>query len=145
MNDILISIQDFQRLIPLAENNDYNRLDSAITEAQRQFIRPVISKELYRALHRNATDQRFLDLLDGTDYELDGKEVDFFGLKPAIAFYAYALLLKRNNFRVERSGNKNNQAEQSRIAEQQQINREYYSAMEEGANYLSEALQFRHE
>lgn len=143
-NDALIDASDVQNLIPLSKQVDASRIEVAVVEAQRSYIRTLIGRALYRDLHVNRTDAKYQTLLNGGSYTPSGEkgEVDFYGLKPAIASYAYSILIHRNDIRVTRTGNKIKNSEVSEQATPEMIAREYQIALDSGANYMTEVLDY---
>lgn len=73
----------------------------AIDEAEIADIRPRIGTALYNAL----TDERCEILLNGGDYADErGKLHSFVGIKTALAYYAYARIVKQGGITVTRFG-----------------------------------------
>lgn len=142
MNELLITDTDFRLYCPIANNVDFERFISSVLKAQRGEIRQYLGKALYRDLHVNQEDANYLALLAGGSYTSVEGTVDFFGLKPAIVFYAYAHFLNDNDLRVTRTGNKIQQSDVSEQATPEMIQSEYTKAYNSGMAYLYETGAF---
>jgi len=139
MNELLVTENDFRLYAPIPPNLKFERVINAIIKAQRNYIRAFLGKAQYYDLHTNQTDAKYLTLLGGGGYTLNGQTVDFFGLKPAICLYAYAVFINDNDMRVTRTGDKVKQSDVSENATPAMIQAEYSKALNEGKRYLDEA------
>lgn len=139
MNELLITENDFRLYAPIPPNLNFERLISSIIQAQRNYIRNFIGKAQYYDLHTNQTDAKYLTLLAGGAYTVNGQTVDFFGLKPAIALYAYAVFLHDNDMRVTRTGDRVKASDVSEQATPEMLRNEYSKALDNAKRYLNEA------
>ena len=109
IDDILIAKDDFKPYRDISENVEVERLDPWILEAQKQEMRAFLGPKLYLLMITDwdgaaFQDQRFIDLWNGVDV---ANEYRFYGLKPAIIYFAYARFLKNQKTVVTRFGVRN--------------------------------------
>lgn len=142
MNELLITDTDFRLYCPIAHKVDFERFVSSILKAQRGEIRSFLGRGLYRDLHVNQSDANYVSLLDGGTFTWQGQTVDFFGLKPAIVFYAYAHFMNDNDLRVTRTGNKILQSDVSEQATPEMMEAEYQKALNDASKYLIETAMY---
>ena len=141
-NEILIEERDFRLYAVIPPHLDFSRFETSILKAQRGEVRQYLGGGLYRDLHVNQTDAKYVSLLDGSTYSWQGQTVDFFGLKPAIVLYAYAHYLNDNDLRVTRAGNKIMDTDISENATPEMIEAEYTKALSSALGYLVETGRF---
>lgn len=141
-NELLIDRGDIALYRSLPQSLSWEDLTPIILNVQRGWVRQSLGLAQYRDLHVNQTDSKYQNLLNGTVYTLNGETVDFFGLKPAIALYTYAVYLKQADLRLTPSGNKRKRANQSDNSTEESIDKEYQKAMGEAGSYLRECLLY---
>lgn len=137
----LVTRADFENVKPLPASVDNEALDPAILRVQRGWVRDALGKALYRDIHANPTTGSNPTLLSGGTYTLDGNTVDFYGLKPAICAYTYAILMK-DKIRLTRSGAKVKQGTESTVASPAEVNKEYKRLMGIANSYMQDALEY---
>ena len=110
IDELLLTRDDFKPYRDISENVDLDRLDPWILEAQKQEMRAFLGPQLY-LLMLDAYPAggpfppgRFLDLWEGVDI---ADEYRFYGLKPAIIYFAYSRFLKNQKTVVTRFGVRN--------------------------------------
>lgn len=102
---LLISKADFVPYVELSANLDaVKKLNTHIEHAQEFDLRPLIGDLLYYDLLKNSTDQKYLDLLNGKEYQVSGVDFSFKGLVPVIVHYATARLIPNLNSMVSATG-----------------------------------------
>ena len=110
IDELLLSKEDFKPYRDISENVDLDRLDPWILEAQKQEMRAFLGPELYLAMIKDYPAGgpfpagRFLVLWEGVDVD---EKYRFYGLKPAIIYFAYARFLKNQKTVVTRFGVRN--------------------------------------
>lgn len=148
MEEILIGQSDFELVVAMPDNLKFERLYNSILKAQRHYIATFLGNPLYYAVYSQQDVSPYSVLVQGAAYERGGKTYVFYGLKPAIACYAYAMYLNDNKIRVTRSGNMLKKSEFSEQATMQEVNAEIRKHLDEGAKYLysvRDFLQANHE
>lgn len=111
IDPILLTQDDFKPYRDISDNVDFDRLTPWILEAQKQEMRSFLGQPLYLVmindwddLLKEFTTARFEELWDGLDV---ADEYRFYGLKPAIIYFAYARFLKNQKTTVTRFGVRN--------------------------------------
>lgn len=142
MAEILVTESEFATYRDL-NNIDYSeRMQPKVLEAQRSYIRHVLGKAQYKDLIDNQTDSKYVTLLDGGTYNDGVGTVDFYGLKPAIIYYAYGLFIHSDDLRVTRAGNKVKRKAESDNADKELIEKERQKAFNTASMYMRECLEF---
>lgn len=106
----LITLEDIQAIRQITSNVDnVSSIDPYIIEAQNVELRRVFGIKFFyvimKELQTEPLSARADALLNGTDYELpDGTNISFPGIKPLIAYYAYARAIPNIGKRVARFG-----------------------------------------
>lgn len=88
-------------LITLTEISEYKdvsahlgkRADSAIEDAERLDIKPLLGERMYLDMSRLLTQDKYQLLLNGGEYEYDDFTYEFAGLKRVIIEFAYARIV----------------------------------------------------
>lgn len=144
MAEQLVNRADFENVKPLPASVENEALDPVILRVQRGWVRDALGKALYRDVHANPASGSNPTLLSGGTYTLNGDTVDFYGLKPAICAYVYALLVK-DRVRLTRSGAKLKQGTESVIASPEETTREYTRLMGLAETYMGDVLEYLRE
>lgn len=115
----------------ISTNISDDKLNQFILDAQRFDIEPILGKafyyELYNGLASSPVDAKYTNVVDGTSYtDRNGYTVEFWGLKPVIAYFAIARLRSEAESFITRSGSKTKTRDQSE--------RTGYKAIESQAN-----------
>lgn len=113
MEALLIDKITLSEYWPLSKNMNNNRVDPHILRAQQKQLKPFLGEALYYDLVTNPETGNYPDLIDGTEYEYGGNTIFFNGLKPLLAAWAYAGMIKENPLHINRAGNKNKDEENS--------------------------------
>lgn len=106
----LITLADIQAIRQITSNIDnVQSIDPYIIEAQNVDLRRLLGVKFFNVLMRELAQeeppQRAKNILNGCDYTLaDGTEITFAGIKPLIAYYAYARAIPQLGKRVARFG-----------------------------------------
>ena len=111
IDPILLTQDDFKPYRDISDNVDFARLEPWILEAEKQEMRSFLGQPLYLAMINDwdvptlaFQTARFIDLWNGLDV---ADEYRFYGLKPAIIYYAYSRFLKNQKTNVTRFGVRN--------------------------------------
>lgn len=117
MNDKkIITKADIAKVLPIS--TDHSRLNAFIYITQEHDLRPILGDALYYDFIKkfdSATDsyyQKYQDLLNGVDYNHNGINIHFEGLKPILSYFVIARL-RSNNIEDTRFGHVFKDNEQS--------------------------------
>ena len=115
----LITLEDINKYRPVSLHIDPARINPYILEAQYSDLRPVLNEVFYLDFLKKVNDPTapeypaYQELLNGKEYEHDGHLVEYPGLKPMIAYYAYARFITKNPIHATRFGMMQKTVEQS--------------------------------
>lgn len=144
----IIQVSDFSPYRDISANIDAARINPFILEAQVHDLRGFLGAELYFAflagLESSPQVARMAELLNGKDYTPSGGayNVRFYGLKPALIYFAYARFVLNQAYNVTRAGVKfKNYAESERVSESQ-INALAADAKAKANNFLENSRLF---
>lgn len=103
---LIISITDFNDYKFLTQNLDSSDIEPVIFEAQEFDVAPVLGPTLYVDLLNNITATKYKTLINGETYTPTGGTAPIFfrGLKPVLAYYTYARMIKANGLKSTNSG-----------------------------------------
>lgn len=105
MTTKLITTSKIKEIRPISDNIDsVDRLDPFIIEAQDLDIRPFLGDPLFYDLVKNVQLQKYIDFLNGKEYEYDDNMIFFDGLGIVIAYFAYARFIKHQGVNITRFG-----------------------------------------
>ena len=143
LDPLLITLADFKEFRDISQNIDPIRLDVYVREAQINEMRALLSDQLYLVLINDYdpellvfSEERFTDLWYGVDYEpVSNKTIRYYGLKPAIIYYAYSRFIRNQQMNVTRYGVKHITADQSEDETQAQIRTKINTAESTGNIY----------
>lgn len=110
---LLITKADIQETWHLGKNLNNDRIDPHILRAQQSDLKPFLTDALYRDFITNVGDQKYVDLLNGKEYDYLGQTIFFNGVKPLLAAWAYARIIGNNQVFVGRGGVTSKTTEQS--------------------------------
>ena len=149
---LLILPADFDDFRDISKNIDPDRLNVYVRESQVKEMRSFLGDTLYLALINDYTEvgdtfseQRFTDLWFGSDYDFKGNQRRFYGLKPAIVYYAYSRFIKNQQVNVTRYGVKHINDENSEDETVQQVRTKTNDANSYGLLYQADAELFLNE
>ena len=135
----LITSAQIKEYKDISDNIDsINRIDPYIIQWQRTVLRPFLGNSFYMTFLQNLSDQRFQELLNG----ISGSDGFFYGIKPAISYGAYALLLLNQNVNVTRFGMVKKLNEFSEHLDSKELTRLHASAQSMSDFYLRDALAY---
>jgi hypothetical protein len=144
MSEILVSRTDFVAYRPLPATLDFEReIEPCIIRAQRGWVRDALGAGLYRSVWTTQTGAN-ATLINGGSYEFNGQTVDYFGLKPAIVMYAYALYIGQSDMKLTRAGNRQKRSSTSDVSPADKVSNEESKAMGEAQGYMADAICFLH-
>lgn len=95
MEELIADFSQFApyKFIPPAVIED-ERLNTALLNTQRGQIRDLLGRALYLDMVNNLAQTKYVKLAAGETYTFNGNTIQFFGLRPALLWYAYALYLQ---------------------------------------------------
>ena len=105
----LITLDDIKAVRQIASNiDDVASIDPYIIEAQLFDLRRLLGIKFFNILTKelalDPTPVRASNILTGCTYEVDEVEISFAGIKPLIAYYAYARAVPNLGKRIARFG-----------------------------------------
>lgn len=144
LNELLITEDDFKLYRPLpVQSFRFEDLTPHILEAQRGWVRKsLLGEALYHDLEQNRTLAKYVNLLNGTTYTYNGDTIKFYGLVPALSYYAWSLFMRGNNLKITRSGNKQKNSANSENADAELQAQEYNKAMNNASMYAREVQRY---
>ncbi|WP_207426000.1 hypothetical protein [Pedobacter sp. SYSU D00535] len=140
---LLITKADFIPYVDLPANVDaVKKINMHIEHAQQFDLKPLLGDVLYYDLLKNSTEEKYVTLLDGQEYEVNGVPVLFKGLKPAIVHFATARVLPNISSQITPSGMFQKRNEFSDPVDFRDISRQvkYFESLAHG--YWAEARAF---
>jgi len=104
--NLLISLEDIEKVRPIAQNIPLNMVEFAIREAQTVDFAKFMGcdNSFVYYLSENQTETRVQDLMCGGSYVVDDKTRYFTGLNTALCYFAYARILNTANVRITAAG-----------------------------------------
>jgi len=139
---LLITRADIEKVYPIGKNINDDRLDTYIQRAQQSDLKPFLGAPMYWELFNSATDPEIIDLMDGVEYEWDGKTIFWNGLKQLLAIYAHRRLIQKNSTFVTRGGVVRKETEESSQETDPQIQQGGRDSRSDAGRMEREALQF---
>jgi hypothetical protein len=124
------------------KNFKSEQVDPFILKAQQNDLKPFLGDALYFDFLENITDQKYVDLLNGTTYVYNGYTIYFNGIKPMLSAYSYARTLKNIDINVSRGSVVSKSSEQSEKHENDLIYRRKTEAESEALRLQKELEQF---
>lgn len=106
----LITLNDIKAIRQITSNvDDVQSIDPYIIEAQNVDLRKLLGIKFFNVLRKELATTptpiaRSTDILNGKLYTVDDVEIEFLGIKPLIAYYAYARAIPDLGRRVSRFG-----------------------------------------
>ena len=95
---LLTSLEEVRQYRTIDPNFDRNRFNSFLLEVQQVRLRQLLGDALYRDFMNSYPDNdKYEKLLSGESYIYSSNTVDFFGLKPLIAYWWLALATKEGD------------------------------------------------
>ena len=139
MQQYLITSKEVSALArDMSMHMDEERVNTYIRESEMIDLKPRLGDSVYLDIKEHP--EKYTELLEGCTYEVDGEKKIIAGLKTALAYYAYARLVKDGTGNVTRYGYVNKESEYSSNAEFKQRMMQYDSAFVIADNYLRECL-----
>jgi len=146
METLLIQLTDIIEICDNVSSNlrEDKLVNAEILNAQRLDLSKFLGDSFYYDFITNNTDQKYIDLLNGKEFEnCEGETVYFYGLRYVIAWRAYAKMLNRSSLHLTRTGSRRKQGQ----TETEPYNNEKLSQALNNANsraifYENNALEF---
>jgi len=140
---MIISMDDIQQVRPLANNLDEAKVDIYIREAEHLDLLPVIGASLYARFDDgvNLTEQEET-MLEGGDYDGGCGVRHFAGVKTALAYFAYARLVRNIQVNVTPYGVVTKMGEESSPTDYRTVAAASADAHNIGEALLAEAMRY---
>lgn len=122
--------------------SEVEKINRYIEEAELIKIKPAIGDDLYVKIKSEDNDMTFRMLLEGGVYQHDGKDYQFAGLKRALAYYVYSMLIESSSLELTRQGAVIRRSEYSDEADREErvaASRETYAIAD---RYMEECLYY---
>lgn len=132
--------------LPLSPDGVKERkLCKFINKYQPRFLKKALGYNVMVLLDAGITssEQRWLDLMDGVDYTLNGVEEHFEGILPLVARYVYRYYMDHEATTITHTGEKREKSANAEIAIINSKAQRMWSEMHEGMNSLWDFLQYR--
>jgi hypothetical protein len=143
MSEAIVTISDFEQYKPIPKSLQGEDFQPFIIRVQRDWLRRQLGKALYRDMTQNQDVAKYATLIQGgTATDSSGNTIDFFGLLPAVVYYAYADYLKQNDLKLTPAGSKTKKSNSSDMASKELIDSEYNKAMQNAYSYMTEVVDF---
>ena len=144
---MLITRSDIQTVIQLSDNLPAVKINPMIDRAQELDLKPQLGAALYKAfvdgIAASPQTAIYLTLLNGEAYVYCNDEtIDFPGVKPAIAWYAYARYLSGANHYSTVNGIQVPSNDHSEMLSEKGITRQISEAREAASHYIDEMHQY---
>ena len=116
---------------------------SLIAEAERQDIKPKIGDALYLQITRDEVPAAFDTLLNGGEWQQRCGTIRYLtGLRTALAYYAYARIIRDGNIQSTRFGAVIKTEDNSAESERAERQRQYREAFTTADGYMSEVMEY---
>jgi hypothetical protein len=144
----LITLSDIQAIRQITSNvDDVNSIDPYITEAQNVDLRRLLGIKFFNVLRKELATTptppaRATDILNGKLYTVDEVEIEYLGIKPLIAYYAYARAITNLGKRVARFGVVKKVTSFSEHAEDKEVSAMVIEAKSNAKVYEEDLLYF---
>ena len=123
---------------------DDGKVEVYLTEAENMDVKPALGDALFLDVRDNPG--KYELLLEGGTYETGcGEKRLFSGLKVALAYYAYARIVKNGDGNVTRYGFVNKENEYGSHPEYKERLMAYNDAFDVAARYMKECLDYLNE
>ena len=142
---MLITKSDIQTVIQLSDNLPLDKINPMISRAQELDLKPQLGPALYKAFVDGVTASTaiYTTLLDGESYVWCSDEtIDFPGVRPALAWYAYARYLSGANHYSTVNGIVVPTNEHSEAMSEKGITRQISEAREAASHYIDEMHRY---
>ena len=117
-----------------------------IEETEPIDIKPILGEQMYIDLSQAQTGTTLTEdqilILDGGNYEVEGRKYVFSGLKKAISYFVYSRLIRNADGKLTSFGYVNKELQESNRPELREKLQAADDAMKTGNAYLNEVLQF---
>lgn len=138
MESTIITKADISDLYDIGANLNDNRINPHILRAQQNDLAPILGEALYYLFVEDYdgsafTTAKYINLFNGTNYTLNGKDIYFRGVKPMLVSFAYARLIANNQTFITRGGVVSKDVEASQKLEERII-------LQKARNAKSDAL-----
>lgn len=134
---------DIQLIRPLANNISEAKVDIYIQEAERLDVLPIIGAELFGRFESgaNLTEEEQI-MLEGGVYTTDSGSRSLSGVKMALAYFAYARLVRNNQVNITPYGVVTKMGEDSSPTDYRTVAAVCADAQNIGESLLSDAMRY---
>lgn len=142
MQQYLITTDEVSALSrEISAHLDHEKIETYIRESENIDIKSALGDDLFLDVKENP--DKYLLLLDGGTYESKCRKKKIFaGLRVALAYYAYARIVKNGDGNVSRFGFVNKEGEYSRHTEFKEKMMAYDDACSVADRYLKECVLY---
>lgn len=138
----IITLSDINALARTC-HADESIATSLIAEAERQDIKPKIGDALYLQITRDEVPAAFDTLLNGGEWQQRCGTIRYLtGLRTALAYYAYARIIRDGNIQSTRFGAVIKTEDNSAESERAERQRQYREAFTTADGYMSEVMEY---
>lgn len=120
----LIDIENIRQLRRIPNQIQWdNDMEIYAIEAQRFDIRPFFGDAFFYDILANKTQDKYIDLLDGTEWEYLDNTIQFDGIRMAIAYFAFSRYIQNSSVFISKYGVVNKMNDSSEPADEKTIAR----------------------
>ncbi|NIV13658.1 MAG: hypothetical protein GWN62_20970 [Aliifodinibius sp.] len=151
---VILKQSDVEVYRNISNNFDQDKFDAFALEVQETTLRELLRDPLYYQLvndldgNGDPQTQRFIDLVNGKAYTYDNETIQYYGLKPYLAYHWLALNLREGDYFAADYGNiqfsSNEQDNMTKITDERidRINSGYYKKI---TSYRNNIVQYLNE
>lgn len=151
---LLLKQSDVEEYRNISNNFNEDKFNSFAKEVQQIQLRELLEDALYKALindldaNGDPQTQKYIDLVNGVEYEYNEDTIDYFGLKPFMSYHWLALNLREGDYFAVDYGNvafQDNEQDNMTKLEQKKIDRINSSYYKNITSYRNNIVQFLNE
>lgn len=142
MDTPLITIADCRKFRQISKQINTDSFDGHVRSVQQNELRNLLGKSLYLDFMTNLTDAKYLTLLNGGNYVLNGKTIKFYGLKPFIIFNFFASYLTDSTLKMADVGNVTLQGNFFNVATPSEVSKARQEFMQNVQMYENDVVEF---
>jgi len=105
MAKVILTQSNVQEYRNISNNFNQERFNAFAFEVQQTQLRELLRDPLYTALYNDLSEttgqptaQKYVDLVDGKEYELDNDTIIYYGLRPFLAYHWLALNVREGDY-----------------------------------------------
>lgn len=143
METLLIDLTDIRAYRDVDPNYNETRLQNFVRDVQRKNLRDFLGDSLFYDVMNNPTSANNVKLISGTQYEFEGNNIEFFGLKPALVYWWLAKVAREGDQFLTNYGTAsfvNNQQQMFEPAKNKEMVAQEYMAT--ANDYLNDCINY---